>query len=208
MSHYQRLDETGTVPKGSYPERFVCDLEEACTAEEQSASGTGQHWRELARIVQGARFAQLLLGKFNDAVIARFGADVRIDVDTDCRLVRDFSNYAIAPHTDSPRKLVSLLFYMPRHGRMDDLGTSIFVPIDPDFRCEGTTHHSFGRFKKAMTAPFRPNSLLGFFKTDRSFHGVERIERGSIERDSVLYNINVRKVVRRVAPQAGAAREA
>ena len=30
---YKRLDETGTVPKGAYPERYVCDLEAAARAE-------------------------------------------------------------------------------------------------------------------------------------------------------------------------------
>jgi hypothetical protein len=82
---------------------------------------------------------------------------------------------------------------------MEELGTSLFVPKDASFRCEGRAHHPFEKFKKVMTAPFLPNSLLGFFKTDNAFHGVERIERERTQRDSILYNIYVRNVGQRAA---------
>ena len=51
---------------------------------------------------------------------------------------------------------------------------------------------------------FAPNSLFGFLKTDRSFHGVEEIGDQDIERNSLLYNIYVNKVVTR-SPHAGSA---
>jgi hypothetical protein len=44
--------------------------------------------------------------------------------------------------------------------------------------------------------PFLPNALFGFFKTDRSFHGVEAIRSGGVERNALLYNIYARKAVR------------
>ena len=196
---YQRLDETGTVTPGAYPERFVCELGRACESEIESAGKPGP-WNEFRRVLDGPQFAHRILGLFYDGVVERFGADCELDFETECRLVRDFSNYAITPHTDSPRKLVSLLFYLPPDDSMKELGTSIFVPNDPAFRCEGTKHHAFSQFKKVMTAPYLPNSLLGFFKTDQAFHGVERIERPSTQRDSVLYNIYVKHVGRRAAP--------
>ena len=80
---------------------------------------------------------------------------------------------------------------------MVELGTSIYVPKDPSFRCDGRIHHPFNQFKKVMTAPYRPNSLLGFFKTDSAFHGVERIATENTQRDSILYNIYVKNVGRR-----------
>jgi hypothetical protein len=204
-TRYKRLDETGTVPKGAYPERFICELEQARAAELENAKAPGD-WGELSRIFQGEAFAQLVLSRFYAGVVERFGADVELAIETDCRLVRDFSNYAIPPHTDSPSKLVSLLFYMPPDESMRDLGTSMYVPIDPNLRCEGRAHHDFESFRKVMTAPYLPNSLFGFFKTDRAFHGVERIERTGIRRDSILYNIYVRKVLSRAAaPQSGPA---
>jgi hypothetical protein len=195
--YYKRLDETGTVPQGAYPERFVCDLGDAKRAEQESG-GSGL-WAELVGVFQSPAFAHRVLSAFNDAVVERFGQDCELDFEPECRLVRDFSNYAIPPHTDTPRKVVSLLFYLPKDEAIRDLGTSIYVPNDPEFRCDGRTHHPFKNFKRVTTAPFLPNSLLAFFKTDRAFHGVERIERPGIQRDSILYNIYVKHVGRRQA---------
>jgi hypothetical protein len=190
---YKRLDETGTVPKGAYPERFICELTDARTAE-QERDGKPGPWHEISHVFEGPSFAQLVLTRFNDAITTRFGSHMELEIETDCRLVRDFSNYAITPHTDAPRKLVSLLFYMPPDESMKELGTSIFVPNDPAFRCDGTRHHDFKDFKKVMTAPYLPNSLLGFVKNDKAFHGVERIDRPRTQRDSVLYNIYANKL--------------
>jgi hypothetical protein len=193
---YKRLDETGTVPKGAYPERYVCDLEAAARAELELDGEPGP-WALLQKVFGGAPFAHRVLSCFADAAMERFGADSALDYDIECRLVRDFSNYAITPHTDTPKKLVSLLFYLPEDESMKALGTSLYAPIDPNFRCEGRMHHAFGAFKRITTMPYLPNTLFGFFKTDNAFHGVERIEMPRIQRDSVLYNIYVRNVGRR-----------
>jgi hypothetical protein len=194
--YYKRLDETGAVAKGAYVERFVCDLGDARRAEIERDGEPGP-WSEIGPVFEGPEFAQRVLSCFNDSVVERFGQDSELDFELECRLVRDFSNYAISPHTDTPRKLVSLLFYMPSDDSMRELGTSIFAPNDPNFRCDGRAHHPFKNFKKVMTAPYLPNSLLGFFKTDRAFHGVERIERPRTQRDSLLYNIYVKHVGKR-----------
>ncbi len=193
---YKRLDETGTVPKGAYPERYVCDLATAVQAEREIDEEPGP-WAILHAILAGPAFAHRVLSCFAEAAMQRFGADSELDFEFECRLVRDFSNYAIAPHTDAPRKLVSLLFYLPADESMKALGTSLFAPNDPAFRCEGREHHAFGKFKKIATMPYVPNSLFGFFKTDNAFHGVERIDRPRTQRDSVLYNIYVKNVDRR-----------
>ena len=41
--------------------------------------------------------------------------------------------------------------------------------------------------------PFKPNSLFGFLRTDRSFHGVDQINEEGVVRDLLLYNIYVPK---------------
>jgi hypothetical protein len=196
--YYRRLDETGTVPKGAYPERYVCDLGDARRAE-MDRDGEPGPWNEVSPVFEGPQFAHRVLNLFNDAVIARFGADAELDFETECRLVRDFSNYAISPHTDTPRKVVSLLFYMPPDDSMKELGTSIYVPIDPAFRCDGRAHHPFEKFKGVVTARYLPNTLFGFFKTDQAFHGVQRIDRARVRRDLLLYNIYAKQVTRRAA---------
>lgn len=194
-SVYKRLDETGSVTKGAYPDRYICSLEDAEADEFQR--GAGDFWENFHGWLAGDAFARLVMHQFRAGIQARFGDDVELRISTDCRLVRDFTNYDIAPHTDTPRKLVSLLFYLPADDTLSHLGTSIYVPRDPARRCEGVGHHDFTDFLKVATAGFRPNSLLGFFKNDAAFHGVEPIADAGVERNLLLYNIYVDKVVAR-----------
>lgn len=107
---------------------------------------------------------------------------------TDLRLVRDTKNYSIGPHTDAPWKVLSYLFYLPVNSILHPYGTSIYLPKDPNFRCIGGPHHKFEDFEQIYTAPFRPNSLFAFFKTDYSFHGVEPIP-VQCQRDVLLWNL-------------------
>ena len=194
LATYKRLDETGTVAKGRYQERFVCPV--ADVEEEEFTAAKGSFWSEFNSWITGDAFARAMLGKFRAAMVERFGEGVEAAYETDCRLVRDFTNYAIAPHTDSPRKLVSLLFYLPADDSLSHLGTSIYIPIDRGFRCEGKVHHSFAQFRKAATMPYRANSLFAFFKTDRAFHGVDQIADAGVARDLLLYNIYATQLVR------------
>jgi hypothetical protein len=193
VSEYQRLDQTGTVPKGAYPERFVCSVEDM--EEKESLAGASTFWAEFNSWLMSDRFTSLIMYKFRDGIAQRFGPEAEVRTRIDARLVRDFSNYAISPHTDQPLKLVSLLFYLPADESIVQLGTSIYAPKDPSFRCEGKGHHPFTLFSKVATMEFRPNSLFAFFKTDRAFHGVDRIAEPGVIRDSLLYNIFVQKVV-------------
>jgi hypothetical protein len=201
QERYQRLDEAGTVTKGAYPERFVCPLAIARTPLGQPG---GEFWSDLSRWITGESFVHGVLSRFRDAVAARFGEDAELSLDTDCRFVRDFSNYAIAPHTDSPNKLVSLLFYLPRDGSLSDLGTSLYRPNDPSFRSAGSSHLRFEDFTRISTLPYVPNSLFAFVRSDTTFHGVEPITRPGVRRDLLLYNIYVRSVGRRAADAADA----
>lgn len=198
QEHYMRLDETGAVAKGAYKERFVCSLDEL---EEKNVDNTGGFWAELSGWLMSSDFSDLLLEKFHPYANQRFGDNKQLRISTDARLVRDFTNYSISPHTDSPHKLVSLLFYLPKNDSMRHLGTSIYSPIDPNFRCPGTGHHLFENFKKVLTMDYMPNSLFAFFKTDNAFHGVDPIADQQIERNSLLYNIYLKKVVASTKPK-------
>jgi hypothetical protein len=67
------------------------------------------------------------------------------------------------------------------------------VPRDPALRCDGWRRHPFEAFKRAFTAEFLPNCVLGLLKTDQAFHGVEPIGDQGTERNVLLYNIYVRE---------------
>lgn len=132
-------------------------------------------------------FLQANVMAFFPAFKHRF-PNLQFEPDMDLRLILDSQNYAIGPHTDAPWKVLSLLFYLPEDYALEKLGTSIYIPKDRSFRCPGGPHHKFEAFTKIATAPFRPNSLLGFFKTDYSFHGVEPITI-PCRRDVLLWNL-------------------
>ena len=189
----QRDDMAGTVKSGSEQPRWITDV--ATIEEHEESSGRGDVWKRFAAWLLSDEFQQLLMRKFSAGITERFGAGSKLRTDVEARFVRDFTNYSIGPHTDTPRKLVSLLFYLPEDERLRHAGTSLFVPQDPSFRCEGTTWYKFKSFRKVETMHFVPNALFAFMKNDRSFHGVEQIEDQGIERNSLLYNIYVNKVV-------------
>jgi hypothetical protein len=191
---YRSIGETGTLSNAeAYRERYVCGLIELA-AEEMAEERT--FWRELAGWLLNDRFRDFLVGCYARQAAARIGEGSAMRATVDARLVRDRTNFAIGPHTDSPRKFLSLLFYLPRSTEQAHLGTSIFAPLDPDFRCSGGPHYPFDRFRRTATAPYVPNTLFVFFRTDQSFHGVEPIRDENVERNLLLYNIYVTGVVK------------
>jgi hypothetical protein len=104
------------------------------------------------------------------------------------RFIRDEEGYSIGPHTDTPRKVLSLLFYLPEFQDHSDCGTGIYVPDDHKKTCVGGPHHPFEGFTEIFRAPYVPNSCFGFWKTPNSWHAVEKITR-KIQRDVLLFNI-------------------
>jgi hypothetical protein len=194
LDAYAPIGETGRT-RGGYEERYVCKV--------RSLEGSSPFWTELSGWLHGSALATAVIEKFAGAYLERFGRDVKVEYEIDVRLVRDFTNYAIGPHTDAPQKLASLLFYLPADDGLSQLGTSLYIPKDRAFRCAGGPHHPFEPFRLVATARYTPNRLLAFPKLDRSFHGVERIAEKGVERDLLLYNLYVVRLLR-LAPERGA----
>lgn len=180
--------------------RYIADL--ATLEEDEELNGRGDLWRRTADWIMSDAFRNLVVQKFAEGIHQRFGEHAKLITDSDSRFVRDFTEYLIRPHTDKPSKLVSLLFYLPRDESMRHLGTSIYRPLDPEMRCDGTTRHPFKKFKKVATMEFLPNSVFGFLRTDQSFHGVEQIHEEAVERNVLLYNVYLRKIVKRAASRS------
>lgn len=187
--------------KGTEQYRYIADVDDFSARDENAQRS--EFWHDIAGWILSDAFRDLVIAKFADGIQKRLGQYVRIDTRVEARFVRDFTSYAIHPHTDSPHKLISLLFYLPRDDSMKQLGTTIFRPIDPAKRCEGSSRHPFSEFKKVATMEYRPNALFAFLKTDFSFHGVEPIVERDIERNLLLYNIYLRKVVVPAQARAG-----
>lgn len=169
-----------------YDERFLLDFSEERMA--RLDEGRRAFWEELRSTLLGSGFAKLLLAKFGPLVKQRFG-NRPVQFHEEALLVQDTTNYKLGPHTDVPRKVLTLLFYLPRDESQRHLGTSMYLPKDRAFRCPGGPHYAREGFDRVWTQPFLPNSLFAFFKTDASFHGVEPVADPDCRRWLLLYDI-------------------
>jgi hypothetical protein len=184
------IADTGRVAKDMYRERFVMPFTPAEI--DKLREDRRPFWKELAAWLITQRFLTALIDKFEPYVKERFGDELyRCTFENDSLIVRDLTNFKIGPHTDAPHRLLSLLFYCPDDDALKHLGTSLYVPRDPAFRCLGGPHYPHNLFHRVRTMEYKPNSLFAFVKTDHSFHGVEPIGDHDVLRDILLYDIRV-----------------
>lgn len=184
------LADTGRVSKGAYRERFIMPF----TREDIAKLNDDRRpfWNEFGGWLITQRFLTAMIDKFEPYAKERFGDDLyQCGFAADALIVRDVTNYKLGPHTDAPHRLLSMLFYCPDDDALKQLGTSIYVPSDPAFRCEGGPHYPHANFHKVRTMEYKRNSLFAFIKSDRSFHGVEPIGEPGVLRDILLYDIRV-----------------
>jgi hypothetical protein len=184
-----------------YDKRFVLELGsnqlDALPKEKQI------FWQELCRWLIAGRFSGVVTSKFAQHLRKRFGGQPA-ELYDEALLVQDTTDYSLGPHTDAARKVITMLFYLPRDESQRHLGTSLYVPKDPAFSSYDGPHFPRDRFDRVWTMPFVPNALFAFVKTDQSFHGVEPIADADCRRWLLLYDIYVRKD-QTAAPQSAPA---
>lgn len=183
-------------PVKGYKERFVLELKGPQL--ERVPEEKREFWRNFVGWLVGGNFGQIMLQKFGPLVDGRFRNTPGIEFYDEALLVEDITNYALGPHTDAPRKVITMLFYLPKDESQAHLGTSIYLPKDPRFRCQGGPHHTNEGFERLRTMPFVPNSLFCFFKTDNSFHGVEPVTDPDCRRWLLLFDVYARQAQRPV----------
>lgn len=150
-------------------------------------------WRELAAILQGQKLGEALMGKFRPFLEQRFGDKLgSTSFSSDILLIRDHGDYSLGPHSDAPHRVLVLIIYLPKDDAHPELGTSIYVPKEPGFVCQGGPHYPFEPFNRIFTAPYKPNSALCFLKTSNSFHGVEPLADKSLECNLIHFFIRHR----------------
>jgi hypothetical protein len=175
-------------PVKGYKERFVLEISSP-KYQDMLPPDKRDFWKELAGWLCSGRFAGLALHKFQPLIQQRFQNGPAPEFYNEAMLVEDITKYSLGPHTDAPRKVITMLFYLPRDLSQSHLGTSIYLPKDQSFRCPGGPHHKFDGFTRLHTMPFTPNSLFVFVKTDNSFHGVEPVSDPDTRRWLLLYDI-------------------
>ena len=175
-------------PVKGYKERFVLEISNP-KYQDMLPPDKRDFWKQLAGWLCSGRFAGLALHKFQPLIQQRFQNGPPPEFYNEAILVEDITKYSLGPHTDAPRKVITMLFYLPRDLSQSHLGTSIYLPKDPSFRCPGGPHHKFEGFERLHTMPFTPNSLFVFVKSDNSFHGVEPVTDPDTRRWLLLYDI-------------------
>jgi hypothetical protein len=170
-----------------YRERFVLEFKPEHLGALPEAKR--KFWSDFGGWMLAGRFMDLVMGKFAPSIEARFRAMKNIKFHNEALLVQDITDYKIGPHSDAPRKVVTMLFYLPKDDSQAHLGTSIYLPKDLSFRCAGGPHYPFDRFDRMVTMPFMPNSLFAFVKGDNSFHGVEPVGDPGCRRWLLLFDV-------------------
>lgn len=160
-----------------------------------------QFWREVFDTFGDPEFSQIWLSVFGPTIREKMnnlspelsaGRPVmEIPLMNEVFLMRDRTTYSLGPHTDSQRKVVSVLFYLPPDESMIELGTSVYVPKDRSFTCPGGPHHPFKNFDLVQTMPYKPNSMVAFPQSPRSFHGVQPLQREDALRDLLLFDLKI-----------------
>ena len=185
---FSTLNALGRVGKDYSESRFVLPL----TPNDLGAVAepARRFWGGCAEWILGGDFGRVMVAKFGEFVQQRLGDLGRMRFHDEALLVQDYTSYSLGPHTDSPKKVMSLLFYLPADDTRSHLGTSLYVPKDPGFHCAGGSHHPFELFRRVCTLPYIPNALLAFPKGSNTFHGVEPLT-DAARRDLLLYDIKV-----------------
>jgi len=184
---FKTLGELGRTVGDDYAARLVMPLTPTNVA--KLAGAQRAFWDAVGGWMLSGKFGEAMIRKFAPYLQQRLGDLSKIDFRDEVLIVRDSSSYALGPHTDSPHKVLSFLFYLPADDSQAHLGTSMYAPNDPGFRCEGGPHYEFAKFRRVLTMPYVPNTLFAFMKTSNSFHGVEPIREAGVRRDLMLYDI-------------------
>ena len=171
-SYLFKISDKRQVPEGVYDERLILSLDD----EDLKLLPNAEFWTLLKKQFLTGGLKNFLISKFKDYI-----RHTHPDIDSyktysEILIVKDKKNYALGPHTDSTKKILTLLFYMPEDNSDENLGTSIYIPKESKFRCLGGPHYDRSEFHRVYTFPFKKNSVFGFVKTDNSFHGVEKID--------------------------------
>lgn len=158
-------------------------------------------WTAIAQLFQSQELIAALHEKFADTIRDQTRHRRRlIEKLTDASgvletprlmITSDCQDFLLKPHTDSGPKVVTVLYYLAEAGQPEEWGTEFYEPNDPDFRSFPSEHWERENFKLVARAPFRPNTLVAFVKTDNSFHGVHALGLHGKRRNMIVLNIEL-----------------
>jgi len=169
------LKDGNRVGNGYSDSRYVLKLQSNMPYMEEKLRHVWQNFTKYLSY----HFLHIILQKFNIS-----GHDLFSDI----LYVKDKQNYSLGPHTDRTSKVLTCLFYLPITDKYKNYGTSIYLPLNENFKCAGGPHHDFNQFKIHKTIEFLPNRLFCFKKSEVSFHGVEPVTENFV-RNLVIFDL-------------------
>ena len=199
---YMPINKTGSVSKNYPPERFIFELKP------ENINKLNQSKKELlidlVNIFTSPIFFKFVTNEFKKTINERIKnfSDYEINLFgknnfqfvTQASLIKDFKKYKLGVHTDTTKKFLSFLFYIPKNKKLIDLGTALYrskkeIPYTGEkSNIHVATDSTDDYFELVKKIPFLPNSLLVFPRTNYSFHGVEKINIEQSERNLIILN--------------------
>lgn len=181
---YDNLYEVTDLKLEHFRHRDQRDMNDGWT--ERLAADLKPFWDSFNEWFMGPDFARAVLESFSSPRTSW------PEVSVESQFIRHRPGYFLGPHSDLYTKLVVLLIYLAPDNSAEHLGTSLYRPKNPTFTCHASKHYSFEDFIRVKTAPYRPNSLLAFMRSDVSFHGLEPLSTAG--RDVIQYVIHDKQV--------------
>ena len=179
---YDNLYEVTDLKLDHFRHRNQRDMDAGWTV--RLPPGLQSFWNSFNKWFLGADLAQAVLNSF------RSQRSSWPEVSVESQFIRHRAGYFLGPHSDLHTKLVVLLIYLAPNYSAPHLGTSLYRPKDPAFSCHDSKHYPFEDFIRVKTAPYKPNSLLAFMRSDISFHGLEPLSQTDVAtegRDVIQY---------------------
>jgi len=196
-SNYTPIIKTGTVSNDYSPERFIFNLLESDDIEKLSQERK-HFFNDLKKILMSEDLFKAVTSQFSKTLNNRINNMNEMEKEklkdsnffsTRLALVKDFTQYSLGAHTDTIKKFITFLFYIPSDDKLSKIGTTLYEPTKPIANFQHhTKKETINNFKKIKTCPFVPNSVLIFPRTNNSFHGVEEVNIQQRERNLLLLN--------------------
>src|SRR5689334_10784497 len=191
-SVYENLYEVTDLKLDHFRHRYQRDLNEGWT--NALPLELQNFWNSFNEWFLSPPLAQAFLESFAEPLRPRIGErETWPEVSVEAQFIRHRAGYFLGPHSDLYTKLVVVLLYLAPDARAERLGTSLYRPRRTGFSCPDSKHYPFEDFIRVKTAPYKPNSLLAFVRSDISFHGLEPLTEQDVAgegRDLIQYVVH------------------
>lgn len=194
---YENLYEVTSLKLDHFRHRYQRDLTDGWT--KALPPELQSFWNPFNEWFLSPQLAQAVLESFAEPLRPRIGEKAEWpEVSVEAQFIRHRPGYFLGPHSDLYTKLVVLLLYLAPDNRAERLGTSLYRPKVEGFSCPDSKHYPFEDFIRVKTAPYRPNSLLAFVRSDISFHGLDPLTEKDVVaaegRDVIQYVVHDKAV--------------